>query len=176
MKTQVEISEAPQEKALVQSIWNWEHFRDGKLVDAWEEKNITTDEGLDKLLNVMFHAETAISDWYIALFESDTTPAAGTTYAVPVYTECTAYDEATREAFVEAASSGQSITNSANRAEFTMNATKTIYGASLVSDSTKGDTAASGAVLYCASQFSSSKAVVATDVLKCTVTLNASNV
>lgn len=160
----------------VQSIWNWEHYRKGKLIDKWQERNVTTNEGLNKLLDVMFHAVSAITTWYVAIFESDTTPTATTTYAVPVYTECTAYDEATREEFIETAASSQSITNSANRAEFTMNATKTIYGASLVSDNTKGDTAASGAVLYCGSKFSSSKSVASSDVLKCTVTLNASNV
>ncbi len=124
----------------------------------------------------MFHGVAAIATWYIAIFETDTTPVAGTTYATPVYTECTAYAEATREEFVEAAASSKSITNSASKAEFTMNATKTIYGASLVSDNTKGDTAVGGACMYCASKFAVSKPVESADVLKVTVTLTSSDV
>jgi hypothetical protein len=94
----INLIEKPSERFLIKSIWDWEHYRDGKLLDEWRETNICTDEGLNKLLDVMFHGVTAIATWYIAIFESDTTPVAGTTYATPVYTECTAYAEATREA------------------------------------------------------------------------------
>jgi hypothetical protein len=172
----INLIEKPSERFLVRSIWDWEHYREGKLIDTWKEDNICVDEGLNKLLDVMFHGTAAIATWYVLIFETDTTPAAGTTYAVPVWTECTAYAEATREAYVEAAASSKSMTNSASKAEFTMNATKTVYGAALVSDSTKGDTVAGGAVMYCASKFASSKAVENLDVLKVTITLTSSDV
>ena len=168
-----------QGRCSVNSIWEWEHVRDGKVIDSWTERNVCTDEGLNALLDIMFHAATQLTTWYVLIFETDTTPDADTTYAVPVWTECTAYDEATREEYVEAAASGKSMTNAASKASFTMNATKTIYGAALVGGgtdaNTKGD-AAGGGVIYCASQFSASKPVVSTDVLNVTIILTAADV
>ncbi len=168
-------------RAIVTSVWDIECFdKYGKL--KWTEKglkNIVTNEGLDALLNKMFHAETQITAWYILIFETDTTPASGHTYAVPVFTESTAYDEATRPAWDEAAASSQSITNSANKATFTISATKTIYGAALVgggTDANTKDDQAGGGTLYASVQFGTSKSVVDDDVLKVTVTLNSSDV
>jgi len=123
-------------KAKIGSIWDWEHWRDGKLIDQWREGNICTAEGLNALLNIMFHAATQLTTWYVLIFETDTTPADGTTYATPVWTESTAYDEATRPEYVEAAASAKNITNSASKAVFTISATKTIYGAALVGGQT----------------------------------------
>lgn len=162
------------------SIWNVDCYgQDGVLKWSEENRNLVTNEGLDAILDIMFHGSTQITTWYIALFEDNHTPAAADTYATPGYTESTAYDEATRPAFVEAAASSQSITNSASKASFTMNATKTIYGAALVGGgtggNTKGDTAGGG-TLYCVSQFTSgSKAVESADVLKVTVTITAAD-
>lgn len=169
---------ADRPRFLIESIWDVECYRAGEKIWHETNKNICTDEGLNALLNIMFHGSTQITTWYIAIFETDTTPAAGTTYATPVYTESQAYDEATRPAFVEAAASGKSITNSANKASFTMNATKTIYGAALVGGGTDANTkadAAGGGTMYCASKFSSAKAVESADVLKVTVTLTAAD-
>lgn len=165
---------------MVGSVWDFECYdKDGNL--KWEEKNrpnIVTHEGLDFLLNVMFHETAAIATWYIAPVETDTAAAATMTYAVPAYTESTAYTEANRQAFNEAAASSQAITNSANKATFTINATKTFYGACLVGGgtggSTKGDTAGGG-TLFCYSKFSSSKAVESADTFKITVTITAAH-
>jgi hypothetical protein len=166
------------QRFLVESIWETECYRDGKLIWTERNKNLCTDQGLNALLDIMFHASTQITAWYIALFNTDTTILAAHTYAVPGYTESTAYDELTRPAFTEAASSGKSLTNSANKASFTMSGSTTIYGAALVGggtdEDTKGDTAGSG-TLYCASKFTASKAVIASDVLKVTMTLTASD-
>jgi len=104
----------------------------------------------------------------------DTTPDGATTYAVPVYTPNTTYDEATRPAYNEAAASSKSITNSANKAVFTMNATKTIYGAALVGGGTTADTkgdVAGGGTLFSGSKFPSSKNVVDDDILNVTITI-----
>lgn len=162
------------------SIWRVECFgRDGRLKWQEENTNLVTNEGLNAALDILFHGSTQIDPWYVALFEDNHTPAAGDTYAVPGYTECTAYDEANRQPFVEAAASGQSITNSASKASFTMNAAKTIYGAALVGGGTAADTradTAGGGILYCLSQFAAPRAVVDDDVLKITVTINASDV
>ena len=158
------------------SVWEVEcRDKDGNL--KWREvnHNLCTDEGLNALLDIMFHADTQITTWYIFPFENDHTPAAGNTYATPGCTECTAYDEATRQEFVEAAASGKSLTNSANKATFTISDTKTIYGCALVGGggaaSTKVDTAGGG-TLFCLSQFSEgSRNVVDDDTLNVTVTI-----
>jgi len=148
--------------------------------EKWRENthNLFTNEGLDNLLNVYFHGATQLTTWYVALFENDHTVAAGNTYATPGFTECTAYDEATRQEYEEAAASSQSITNSANKATFTMSATKTIYGAALVGGgtaaTTKGNTAGGG-VLACAAQFSSSRGVEDDDTLEVTYTVSAAD-
>lgn len=165
----------------VYSLWDVECFdRDGNL--KWVQrnlKNIVTYQGRNALLDVMFHGATQIATWYVVIFEDNHTPAVGDTYAVPGYTESTAYDEATRPEYQEAAAVSQSTTNSANKATFTINATKTIYGAALVgggsAPTTKGDTAGGG-TLFAAVPFATAKPVEAADVLKVTVTINASDV
>lgn len=174
IECQVERSLIFQPRFLVESVWDVEHWRRKKMLSKTRDHNICTDEGLNALLDIMFHGATQITTWYIAIFESDTTPAAGTTYAVPVYTESTAYTEGARVAYVEAAASSKVMTNSASKATFTMNATKTIYGAALVgggSAPTDNTNTAGGGTLYCASQFASNKSVESGDVLKVTVTI-----
>jgi len=156
--------------------WEFEHIRKGLLIDRWEQGNVCTAQGLNHMLDVIFHGVTAIATWYIGIFETDTTPADGTTYAVPVFTECSAYAEAARVAYNEAAAASKSITNSANKATFTMNATKTIYGAALFGGGTNPtviSNTAGGGTIFAASKFALSKSVVATDVLlvTCTITL-----
>lgn len=167
-------------RALIGSWWQWEQWRkiDGqyKLVDTWENGNVCTDEGITNMLGVHFSADTQITAWYILVFENDITPVITATYASPGFTECTTYDETTRPAWQEGGAASKSIDNISNKASFTFNAAKTIYGSALVgggSDpNTKGDTGGGG-VMFCASQFvSGSKAVVSTDVLKVSVSVS----
>lgn len=154
----------------VRTLWTVQCYRRGELIWVeFERPNVCTNQGIDAMLNIMFHASTQITTWYVAIFENNYTPLVTNTYATPGYTESTAYDEATRPAYVEAASASKVMTNSANKAVFTINATKTIYGASLVSYSTKNDTAQSGAILFCSSAFSAGRSVVDNDVLNVTV-------
>jgi hypothetical protein len=167
------------QRFLISSVWDVECYRDGKLIWTERNKNLCTDEGLNALLNIMFHGATQITTWYIALFNTDTTILPTHTYAVPGYTESLAYDELTRPEFVESAASGKSLSNIANKASFTMSSTTTIYGAALVGGGTdadtKGDTAG-GSVLYCASKFSTTKPCDAADILKVWCTLTSSDV
>jgi len=159
--------------------WNLVCFdRTGK--PKWglrNEHNLITNQGKNANLNIMFHGATQITTWYFVLFEADYTPLVTDTYAVPGYTETTAYDEATRPAFVEAESTAQSLDNSANKATFTFNTIKTIYGGALVGGGTdptvKGDTAGGG-TLYSSAKFSENKPVTSGDILKVWITLTAS--
>ncbi len=152
-----------------------QHVRAGKVIDEWESPNLVVNEGLNSLLGIMFHGDTQIGTWYLGIFEANYTPVATLTAATvtAASTECTAYSETVRQTYNEAAAASQSITNSASVATFTFNATKTIYGAFLVSNSAKSSTAGT---LFSAAQFASSKAVVSTDQLLLTYTFTASSV
>jgi hypothetical protein len=81
-----------------------------------------------------------ISSWYMFLFENNYVPTSGVTAAdLPgVIGESTAYTEATRPAWTHQDVGDTSIDNLASLATFTMNAPKIIYGAGIVSASTKG--------------------------------------
>jgi hypothetical protein len=67
------------------------------------------------------------------------------------------------------------LTNTANKAVFTINATKTMYGAMILGGgslpSTKQDKGAG--VLYCYGRFTGSQPVVATNVINLTYQANA---
>jgi hypothetical protein len=153
-----------------------ECYRKGKLVWKEDVHNIWTDEGLNRILDVFFHGTTQTATWYCGLVETDTAPAAGMTYDVPVFTESTSYDEGTRPAYVEAAASGKSTTNSASKAVFTISATKTMYGAALFSIDTKGDHAASANnVLACYAKFSAGRSVLDDDVVNLTYTVTSAD-
>lgn len=169
---------APQ-NALIKSIWEVEHWRDGKLLNKTIDENIVTEEGLDALLSIMFKSGTQITAWYCAIFDDDYTVLPGDDYAAPGYSESSDYTEANRPGWTGGAVASQSVDNSASKATFTMNTTTSIYGGSLVGGGTgadtKGDTAGGG-TLYCSAQFAAQKDVVNTDVLKVTVTLTSADV
>ncbi len=150
-------------------------FRDTKgrferrLLGVSTGHNLWTTEGLNRINDVFFHGTTQTATWYCALSESNTSPTAAMNYDVPVYTESTSYDEAARPAYDEAASAAGVTTNAASKAVFTISATKTIYGASLVSLSTKGDhTGGANNVLACYSLIDPSRSVIDNDVINLT--------
>lgn len=151
-----------------------EHIRGGEVIEREEKRNLVVDQGLNKLLDVMFAGSVQVNPWYLGLFEGNYTPVAGVTAATIAAnsTECIAYDEATRPVYTEAAAAAKSVTNAASKATFTFNATKTVYGAFLISDATKSGAAGT---LFSAARFTSAKAVVATDQLLLTYTFTAAS-
>ena len=167
-------------RAIAGSRWNFECYdKEGNL--KWAElnrPNSITNEGLDAWLNIMFHGATQITAWYIIPVETDTTATTALTYAVPGFTEWDGYSELTRQAFVGAAASSQSITNSANKAVYTSTETKTLYGGALVGGGTDADTkndTAGGGTLFCYSKFSAGKPVESTDTFKIYCTISIAN-
>jgi hypothetical protein len=127
-------------------------IRDGKVIDEFEDCNLVVNEGLNALNDIMFHGSTQITQWYLGVFEANYTPVSTVTAATiaAAATECTAYASGTRPTYDEAASASQVTTNAASRASFVFNATKTIYGGFLISNSTKGGTTGT---LFAAAQF-----------------------
>ncbi len=159
-----------------------EHWRDGQLIGKYDIRNAITNEGKNKLLNVMFHQDGQVATWYILLVNGAGGPAlaAGDTYAqingANGWTEFQGYTEAARQEWTEGAPANQSITNAAP-VVFNINAAGSVYGLGVVgggaTPSTKGD-AAGGGTLWAAAQFSSGTVAVAiNDQLKVTYTVNA---
>lgn len=165
----------PQSAVDVGGRFTLDHYRNGELLDSSECKNLVVNEGLNHLLSTTFNGGTQIGTWYLGLFEGNYTPIATVNAAtiVAASTECVAYDETTRPEYDEAAAAAQSVTNTANKATFTFNATKTIYGAFLASNSAKSATTG---VLMAAARFSAPKNVVDDDQLLLTYVFSASSV
>lgn len=164
------------------SLWDVEHWRDGNMLSKTVDRNMVVNEGLNKILDVMFRGSgTApqFSEWYVLITDTAaTSPSATMTYASPTFSESTDYSEGTRPEYVEAAAASQSITNSASKASFSINGSTTIYGGALVgggsTPSTKDDQAGGG-VLFCYSLFAAAKSVVSGDTLDVAITINAAD-
>lgn len=141
----------------------------------WQDEfhNIVVNQGLDHILDVVLSAGTQITSWFIGLTDGTPTPAAADTMdgGHAGWTEVTAYDEATRQAFTDGGVSSQSIDNVGNEAVFTISANgTTVGGAFLVSSSTKGSSAG-GQTLYSAGPFAAGdKTIDDNDTLTITAT------
>ena len=155
--------------------YEFEQVRDGVVIDCWTEKNLIPNEGLTHMLDVVCKGGSQVPTWYVMPYEGNYTPVATDTAATfpGLATECTAYTEAKRVTWVEGSISGNSVSNSASKAEFTLNAGKTIYGCALVSVSTKS---ATSGVLLSAVRFGTPKTYLSGDILRVTapVSLTAS--
>jgi len=152
-------------KAVV--YWHREIYdKTGKLKEHKKDRNIIPTQGLNAWLDIMFGGATQVTQWYIAPFASDTTPSLTTTYATPVFTESTDYDELARPDYTPSTAAAGVITSSAAKATFTWSTAQTIYGGALVSVDTKGDTTATGALLFSAAKFTTPDVVDAADVSK----------
>ena len=154
--------------------------KDGKLKWTDESKNLVVNVGLQYMAGTSLDGSTArITSWYLGLYgaASSNNPAAGDTMSSHAgWTEVTDYTEATRPAatFVAATTANPSVvTNSASKAQFTMNATTTVGGAFLTSNNTKGGTSGT---LFSAKDFNSpgDRSVVSGDVVLVTYTFSLS--
>lgn len=145
--------------------------KDGNL--KWEEEvfNGIVDEGIEYLLDAGFNGGTQDTTHYIGLVDNSGFSAfdnADTMASHAGWSESTAYDEATRVAWNPDAAASRAVTNSTT-ADFTMNATATIKGIFVSSNSTKGGTTGT---LWATAAFSSNASVVSSDVLKVTYTVS----
>lgn len=118
--------------------------RDGDGKIKWEDKigNLVVNAGLDYLLDIGLSGGTQITSWFVGLTDGTPTVAAGDTMASHAgWVEVVAYDEATRPAWSDGGVSGQSVSNSASQATFTISADSTVIGgAFLASNNTRGGT------------------------------------
>jgi hypothetical protein len=150
---------------------------DGQVKWVAECPNLVVNVGLQDMNAKYFSGSAYTATWFIGLYGAgaSNTPAAGDTAASHAgWTEVVPYSNATRPTatFGTATTADPSvISNSASPAAFTINATATVGGAFLISNSTKSGTTG---VLFSASDFQSpgDRAVVSGDTLNVTYTFN----
>lgn len=160
-------------------IFKFEQIRDGVVIDTWETTNLVVDEGLTYLLGNSFDGTTpTITTWYLGLFSNNRAPVntdTAATFPGDSGETTTPYSEATRPEWIEGAvtSNPVAIGNTASVGVFTfVDPTTNVYGAFMVSTNTKGGTLGT---LAAASQFSSMRTMLASDVLNVTYTLSATS-
>jgi hypothetical protein len=163
----------PKQSAIVSGVYT--HNVNG--ADERIDSNIVVTEGMNHMLAVALDSTTSkLNTWYFGLFSANVTPVATwtaanfTANATEITSNTEGYSETTRQEFVDAAPSSGSINNTASKAAFTI-ATATsisVWGAGLLSSSTKGGT--SGTLLSSA-KFSAVRTLYATDVFNLGYTL-----
>lgn len=150
-------------------------IRKGTVIDEFDIENLVVDQGLNYALNSAFGKASALANWYIGLFEGNYTPTSGVDASTiaTLSSECTGYSSATRPAWsLPGVTITKQLTNGASRASFTFTASKTLYGAFLISSNVKGGTAGT---LFSAARFSTPKSVDADDELLITYILTAAD-
>ena len=170
-------------------VFNFEHWRDGRMLHAETVRNIITTEGKNNMLDVQFHNTTVRPTWYIGLISitSYTAVAATDNYdginAANGWTEFTSYTDpanansaTTRPAWTEGTAAASSITN-ASSVNFDITGTGTVKGLFLAGGTnaqTKSDsTSGSGNTLWCATLFAGGdRAVINLDQLRITYTIS----
>ncbi len=111
---------------------------DGTLEQA-SDHNLLPTEAVDFVAGLLRGTEQPVTNWYIGLFEGNYVPDAAVTAATlaALATECISYSETTRPGWSISYAGG--VLDSLNaKASFTFPAAKRVYGAFLVSTSTKG--------------------------------------
>jgi hypothetical protein len=154
------------------AIARGEYVHDVNGLDVQVDHNLLVDQGLIKMLAVMFGPDAKISSWYIALFSGSVSPANNWTAAnfASTASEITSttegYTETTRQVFTPGTAAADSIDNTASRAAFTIATASqlNVTGAALLSSNVRGDTAG---VLASATKFASTRVLNNTDVFNC---------
>jgi len=155
------------------TVADYKAFKRGQFVTPLyfgEDPNGITDVGIHYLLDAGFRGTSAISTWYAGLIDNS-----GFTGVDPSDTMAshsgwselhTEYDEAARQTLSFGAAATRKITAEVS---FTMNATKTVEGIFVNSDSTKNG---STGTLWSTALFSSAPGLVSGNVLTANYTLS----
>ncbi len=177
--SQAVILNASRKRETLQSLpmrgfFNVRHFRKNQLQKEYNFFNDITNIGKNTLFDVMFHDGTQIgsASWFIGLISSSgysALAAADTMSSHAGWTEFTGYSQATRVAWGPGASASQTITN-ASAATFDVNASGTVKGVFVPSNSTKGGTTG---ILWATALFAADVPVVNGDQLRITYSVSA---
>jgi len=142
--------------------------------EKWREinKNLVTTEGLNHVLSSTLDGGTQITTWYVGLKGTGSAAAGDTMSSHSGWSEVTDYSQSVRQTLTLGTAAAGSIDNSASKASYSINATATVAGAFITSDSTKSGTTGT---LYGVVDFASSRSVISGDTLEVTVTLTAAS-
>lgn len=128
---------------------------DGEII-TFTDHNLMPQVSIDFVANLLLAQTSPIGSFYVGIFEGNYVPTSATTAADLPSIECTAYTEASRPVWTPTYDGVSLISNEASKAVFTINAAKRLYGAFLVSSSTK---AGNSGTLLSIARFSSPKDV-----------------
>lgn len=144
---------------------------DGNLKWTEEVQNLITTVGATDLLAKYLKGSAYTAAWYVGLYKGTGTLSTADTMASHAgWTDSTDFSNATRPTLTLGTPTAGSVDNSASPAIFNINASATILGGYVVSDSTKGGTTG---VLYGEAAFGTSRTVASGDTLNVTCTLTA---
>jgi hypothetical protein len=155
------------------------YAEDDERQPKWEEdaKNVVTSGFATAALDILFEGSTASTTFYVGLMEDLDTTGVTTTDTMASHAgwlRCNCYNGNqklwTSAAAVSQGTSGGNITNSANKAEFVMSGSSTIWGGFIDSQLSKSSTTGT---LVCVARFSgSSRSVASGDTVQVTYTLS----
>jgi hypothetical protein len=160
------------EKLKVKGRFIAEVTRKNGTVEKHELFNAVTNEGKNKLFDVMFDSATQITTWYIGLMDNasySASPVTDTMSSHAGWLEFDDYSESVRQTWDAGPAASQAISN-ASPATFNINASGTLRGIFVNSVSTKNGTTGT---LWATALFSSTLAVSNGDQIKITYTVSA---
>lgn len=151
-----------------------EHYRHGGLIHEQTGFNTFTTEGMAKICNIIFGttAKTGAIGTFVGIFKNNIVPAVGDTVAKlgsgNAYGECQEADYTStvvgsKPNYTIAVTTTAGCTNAASKAEFTMAAAITVYGAFISMVAAKTDSTVGP--LICAKKFTTARATEIGDVL-----------
>lgn len=130
--------------------WSFEIYsQDGDLISADIQHNLIPSSGLDFLIRSPFGEVSTITSFYLGLYRGNFIPSPNTTSVdIPGnMVEFVDYSEPARPEWQKQLTGIATYDNAQHKAEFTVTKDRTIHGAFLVSDPTKGGN--SGLLLSC---------------------------
>lgn len=149
------------------------HAPDGTLKWSEEIPNIVVNVGLNDVLDKYLKGSTYTAAFFVGLTDGTPTFAAADTMASHAgWVEVTDYDEANRQTLTLGTVASQSVDNSASKAVFTINATVTVGGAFVTTNSTKGGTTG---ILFGGAAFAADRSAVDNDTITITITISAAS-
>jgi len=156
----------------IRGFWEFTCYGPNKKI-KWQriQKNLVTSQGLNHILDTEFHNGTKVDPWYVGLKHAGNANAADTLASHTGWTECANYT-GNRKEFVEAASNNASVTNSANKASFAINANNQVIAGGFLCSAENGT---SGTLFSVVDFTGGNKTCDNGDTLEVTYTISANN-
>jgi hypothetical protein len=151
-----------------------DHIRNGKLIGTTYGYNKVTVDGRNHMLGVTLKGTPSPSTtWYVGIFSGNYTVLGTESSSVltSTFSQVTSSDlsNSVRPTFTMGSVSSGSVNNTSNKAAFTFTDSVTVYGAFIINDN---DLAGVTGVLLSAANFTTSRSVIADDVLNVGYTIS----